>query len=247
MRLLFVADGHSPIACNWIAHFVEAGHEVHLASTFPAAPDLALASATRIPLTFSGLATARGEVDEGSVAEPARVGTFVRGARGLGLRGFLRHWLGPLTIPPAARRLRRLIDQVRPDLVHALRIPLEGMLAAASRPTAPLLLSVWGNDFTLHAAASPLMARGTRLALRRAAGLHVDCRRDLRLAGEGGYPAGRAPSVGPGTGGAGAAGRRAERWARRRGLEAAAHPLPPLSPLDMAAAFRRALVAVSPS
>src|SRR3989304_3590607 len=25
MRLLFVADGHSPIACNWIAHFVGGG------------------------------------------------------------------------------------------------------------------------------------------------------------------------------------------------------------------------------
>jgi hypothetical protein len=46
VRILFVADGHSPIARNWIAHFVEAGHEVHLASTFPTGPDLPLASIT---------------------------------------------------------------------------------------------------------------------------------------------------------------------------------------------------------
>ncbi len=46
------------------------------------------------------------------------------------LRTALRQWLGPLTLPGAARQLRLLIDQVQPDLVHAMRIPYEGMLAA---------------------------------------------------------------------------------------------------------------------
>ncbi len=36
MRLIFVADGRSPIAINWISGFAAAGHEVHLVSTFPA-------------------------------------------------------------------------------------------------------------------------------------------------------------------------------------------------------------------
>jgi glycosyltransferase involved in cell wall biosynthesis len=317
MRLLFVADGHSPIATNWIAHFVEAGHEVHLASTFPAAPDLPLASITLIPLTLSGLAAGRAEEDEGSAftSRATEASVLVRGARGLRLRVFLRHWLGPLTIPPAARRLRRLIERLRPELVHALRVPLEGMLAAAAEPPMRLLLSVWGNDFTLHAPASPLMARRTRLALRRADGLHTDCRRDLHLAGQWGFVAGRPSVVLPGNGGvrrelffsgrwdagpvsppiaealssipqespviinprgfrayvrqdaffrglpqvvsgcpgvhvicpAMAGEPPAERWVRRLSLQGIVHLLPPLSPSDMAAAFRRSTVAVSPS
>jgi len=44
MRLLFIADGRSPIALNWISHFVESGHEVHLVSTFPCQQKLDLAS-----------------------------------------------------------------------------------------------------------------------------------------------------------------------------------------------------------
>jgi len=40
MRLLFVADGRSPIALNWAAHFVQARHEVHWVSTYPCHIDL---------------------------------------------------------------------------------------------------------------------------------------------------------------------------------------------------------------
>ena len=54
MRLLFVVDGRSPISMNWISYFVETGHEVHLASTFPCEPDLSLTSLTFIPVAFSG-------------------------------------------------------------------------------------------------------------------------------------------------------------------------------------------------
>ncbi|NJN44014.1 MAG: hypothetical protein HC806_04330 [Anaerolineae bacterium] len=54
MKILFVADGRSPIALNWIKHFTQTGHEVHLVSTFPCQPDLKLASLHIIPVAFSG-------------------------------------------------------------------------------------------------------------------------------------------------------------------------------------------------
>lgn len=117
------------------------------------------------------------------------------------VRAFVRHWLGPLTLPAAGRRLRKRILDLRPDLVHALRIPYEGMLAAAAAPAAPLLVSVWGNDFTWHAPASPAMRTWTRRVLGGAAALHVDCRRDARLAREWGYPAGRPVLLLPTNGG----------------------------------------------
>jgi hypothetical protein len=47
--------------------------------------------------------------------------------------------------------LTALIDELRPDLVHAMRLPYEGFMAAAAVHSRPLLLSIWGNDFTLFA------------------------------------------------------------------------------------------------
>jgi glycosyltransferase involved in cell wall biosynthesis len=190
MKLLFVADGRSPIALNWIRHFVESGHEVHLASTVPCSPDLPLASVSVIPLNPGGMGR-RGSAP----------GKGIGGARGIGLRNVLRHWLGPLMVLGARDRLRQLVSRLGPDLVHGMRIPLEGMLTAEAAVGRPVVLSVWGNDFTLHAPASPLMSGMTRRAVRRAWAIHVDCHRDLRLARVWGFPQAKPYLVAPGNGG----------------------------------------------
>ncbi len=174
MRLLFVADGRSPIALSWISYFVEAGHQVHLVSTYPCDHDPRLVSYHVVPVAFSRLAGA----GKGASASQGRL----RGAAVVRVRTLLRQWLGPLTLPGAVPALRALYNQIQPDLVHAMRIPYEGMLSALANPPSPLLISVWGNDFTLHATSNPLLARYTRLALRRTDALHADCQRDVRLA-----------------------------------------------------------------
>lgn len=189
MRILFVADGRSPIALNWIRYFTEAGEQVHLASTFACRPGLALEGLDFVPVAFS----AAKRPTEGAARAPS--------ARALRLRATIRHHLGPLTVRRAAARLQQVVRRVRPDLIHALRIPYEGMLAAQAGSEAPLLVSVWGNDFTLHAGASPLMRRLTRQTMHAAAALHADCRRDVRLAEAWGFPPGRPALVVPGNGG----------------------------------------------
>ena len=187
MRLLYVADGRSPIALAWLEHFAAGGHEVHLVSTRPCAPRIDLASLSIVSIgPGSGQRTG---------AAPSR------SRRRLALLTALRHWVGPLAVRRAAPVLERRIEEVRPDLVHALRIPFEGMLAAAARPKAPLLISVWGNDFTLHAPSTPLMRSSTRRALACADALHADCRRDVRLAAAWGLRGGRPTLTLPGNGG----------------------------------------------
>jgi glycosyltransferase involved in cell wall biosynthesis len=126
---------------------------------------------------------------------------WLMGAGSMRLRASVRHWLGPATIMPAARRLRAILADRRPDLVHALRLPMEGMLAASADPACPLMISLWGNDLTLHAPAAPGMRRLTRSALRRADGLHADSRRDIRLAANWGFAVERPTAVLPGNGG----------------------------------------------
>src|SRR5512134_2975173 len=160
MRILFVADGSSPIAQNWIRYFVEARAEVYLASTFACSLDFPIQGLEIIPVAFSAFKK-----------ETQRPGTA--SARTLGLRTTLRRWLGPLTLHRAAQRLRGLIERVKPDLVHAMRIPYEGMMAADAYTGIPLLVSTWGNDFTLHASSTRLMSHYTRWTLQIAEALHA--------------------------------------------------------------------------
>ena len=150
MKLLFIADGRSPIAWNWLCYFINAGHDVHLVSTFPCEPQPGLASFEVIPVAMSEFG---GQGD----GESNGKGKYLRQFLPVGLRTLLRQWLGPLTLTPATKQLQEVIEQIRPDLIHAMRIPYEGMLAALAvqrirnEKKVPLLTSVWGNDFTLHA------------------------------------------------------------------------------------------------
>jgi glycosyltransferase involved in cell wall biosynthesis len=189
MRLLFVADGRSPTARNWIQYWTARGDEVHLASTFPCDPIPHLAGLEVVPVAFSG----RGA--------PVTSAAPARDARLISLRQTIRHWLGPLTIHRAAQRLRAIVERVQPDLVHALRIPYEGMLAANAGLYVPLIVSVWGNDFTLHAPSTPLMRHHTHWTMLATDALHADCERDIRLAREWGLVPSKPILVSPGNGG----------------------------------------------
>jgi glycosyltransferase involved in cell wall biosynthesis len=194
MRLLFVADGRSPIALNWMQYFADRGDEVFLASTFACQPTLKLSGLEIVPVAFSGVKSAS--------AASSRPRSRLWGASTLQLRIVLRQWLGPLTISRAARRLRGVIERVKPDLVHAMRIPYEGMLAAdAVAGLTPLLVSVWGNDFTLHAPSTPLMRHYTEWTLKVADALHADCQRDIRLGKQWGFSVNKPTLVAPGSGG----------------------------------------------
>lgn len=189
MRLLIVADGRSPFARTWIGHLVDR-HEIHLLSSFACERLPGLASMDVFRVAFSQTRAS----PSGSVQPPG-------GARAIKLRAWIRHWLGPLTLPGSAKKVAQSVSEIAPDVVHAMRIPYEGMVAAQAALQAPLLVSVWGNDFTLHAPASPGMAWFTRLTMRRTDALHTDCRRDLRLAQRWGFKEGKPSIVVPGNGG----------------------------------------------
>lgn len=196
MRLLFIADGRSPIALNWIEYFLVRGDEVHLISTYPCKTDERLASCSIVPVGFSGLKA--GQLASESNAQNR---TGIWGTKVVGLRTKIRQWLGPFTVKTAAQKVHTLVEEVRPQLIHAMRIPFEGMIAAQARLNAPLLVSIWGNDFTLHARSNPWMGQLTRSALRQVDALHSDCYRDLKLAQNWGYDVNKPGLVVPGAGG----------------------------------------------
>jgi len=115
----------------------------------------------------------------------------------------VRFSAGWIDVPRHASRLRGLIAHINPDVVHAMRIPFEGLLAsqALMGNPVPLVLSVWGNDFTYFAAKYPMIRRLTVRALARADGLHTDCNRDQQLGFGYGFHRDRPATVLPGAGG----------------------------------------------
>jgi len=76
----------------------------------------------------------------------------------------------------------------RPDCVHALRVPFEGVAATRASRYWPSAISIWGSDLARQAPAHPRLAKATRQALLRAGALHADCRRDIALARQWGVP-----------------------------------------------------------
>ena len=203
MKLLYIVDAHSPIALNWISHFIQGGHEVHIASTFPCLPVVGAASLDIIPVAMSG--------NYGAPEGERGRNSLVRRLIPVTLRTKIRQMIAPWTFPGAANVLRRLIKDIQPDLIHAMRIPFEGMVASMAmrgmdetgrgKKRAPLLISVWGNDFTLHARSTTGMDSFTREALRACDALHTDCQRDLRMASDLGFAASKPSIVLPGGGG----------------------------------------------
>jgi glycosyltransferase involved in cell wall biosynthesis len=75
------------------------------------------------------------------------------------------------------------------------------MLAAALPKEIPLIVSIWGNDLTMHAKTSKSMALRTRDALDRADGLMADADCDIQLAKKMGLRESIPNIVVPGSGG----------------------------------------------
>jgi glycosyltransferase involved in cell wall biosynthesis len=85
-------------------------------------------------------------------------------------------------------RLAAEIERHRPDVVHALRIPYEGLIALGIPNSPPVVVSTWGSDFVPMAAEDPLLSAWIRRLLPRAAGLQTDSLLDVDRAHAYGLP-----------------------------------------------------------
>lgn len=204
MHICYVADARSPIAKNWISHFVARRDRVTIVTSYPSSSDEI--PGTRIiefPFWLSSLSrpqcTDNGSQKVSHIRD--RLLQNLRGGKIQATSHSVRTLIAPFDVLRKARTLSALLDDLQPDLVHAMRLPFEGYLAAAAVKRAPLLLSVWGNDFTLFANRNRRLAALTSSALQRADGLHCDCNRDLNLAFAGGFPRNKPWRVLPGNGG----------------------------------------------
>ena len=236
MRLLYIADGRSAIALNWIDYFIKQTNEVHLVSTFPCQRIDGLASLEVIPVALS-------DMSQQASGNGSRAEQMLRGLIPVTLRTRIRQMIAPFSFSKAAQILADVIWRIQPELVHAMRIPYEGIIAAeaiqrltdrealGSKP--PLLISVWGNDFTLHANSTRRLAETTRRVLQVCDGLHTDCQRDQRLANDWGFSEAKPRVVLPGGGGVRMElfhADEARQQADARGLKEETHPITIINP-----------------
>jgi len=84
--------------------------------------------------------------------------------------------------------LQAEVSNFQPDVVHAMRVPFEGITAGLLRDDTPLVVSIWGNDFTYHAASSPIIRKLTTRLMARISCLHVDAEVDRHRAHTHGMP-----------------------------------------------------------
>ena len=172
------------------------GYEISLVSTFHCDPQNELKNYACLPIAFSRFSSGQPTTKAGSGSKDKN---WIRRLTP-GLQT-LRYYLGPLTILRYLRAYQKLVHTWQPDLVHALRIPFEGMLASFTPYEIPFVVATWGNDLTLHARGSLLMRWFTRRTLKRATGITSDTHRDIELALRWGLAAKAHSLVVPGSGG----------------------------------------------
>jgi hypothetical protein len=200
VHIMVVADGRSPITAHWVEGLLALKHEVTLVSTYPCVQLPGVLNTHVIPVAFANFGGSQVSTNpSGKPVIPSGLQPAVKRARSLFLSG--RYLLGPLTLLKYGNQFRSLVAGCKPDIVHALRIPFEAMLASYAPADVPLAVSVWGNDLTLHARGSPWMGALSRRTLKRANALMADASRDIRLGYQWGFQKGKPTLVVPGAGG----------------------------------------------
>jgi glycosyltransferase involved in cell wall biosynthesis len=201
-HILLIADGRSAITKRWIDMLHSLDFRVSLVSTYPLTLKMDVEKIFILPVAFS---SAGDESNKSSPNDPNNQSrknwkkSLIQHARPIAMS--VRYLLGPTTLSKYQHQLLAIISEIKPDLVHALRIPYEGMLAKITPQEIPLLVSVWGNDFTLHANANRKMKDLTEQVMQRANGVLADVYRDINLAQQWGFSENKPALVVPGAGG----------------------------------------------
>ncbi len=179
MRICFIADVRSAIARNWIRYFPAHGHEVHVLAT-NLSEDSAIPGATvqgLVPVSKSQPAIA--ESASGLSGAKFRFDpSTLWGRTAFSVRNQI---VRPAKCILLTRRARALVRSIDPDILHALRIPIEGELGAMLG-VHPFVASIWGNDLTLYAAHSLVHRTLTRRTLTQIDGLLSDTDVDIQRA-----------------------------------------------------------------
>lgn len=178
MKILVYADFRSPHAQGWIKGLTATGIDVIAVS--------------------SELSNMDGIIDPHDKATEMRQAFTSRSKSNGSLLRKIRKHLTRIQLIHSVVQVYRgrqrgafLQDQVRlhrPDLIHALRLPYEGISTLSSIRDVPVVVSTWGQDFTSQAKYDPLLRIWYHRLLKKAAGFMADEEDDITRARKYGLP-----------------------------------------------------------
>jgi Glycosyl transferase 4-like/Glycosyl transferases group 1 len=178
LRILFVGYADSIHTARWTAQLEGLGWDLHLFGSTHAKPNRELRGVTVHRLLESPLSRA-------SVTQKAIQWPLPRGETRVATM------LERMDRFSAPARLARLIDELRPDIVHSLEMQLGGYLTSQARqrcvsPFPTWIYSSWGSDL-FYFGRIPQHQQRIRDVLTHCDYLITDCHRDVQLAREHGF------------------------------------------------------------
>ena len=201
MRLVVVAGADSPHTRRWLGQLRGLGWDIHLVSAYEGGVEAGLRDVT----VYSWLAPMERSYRPDGLSSSVRLVSLSnfdwRWPRDSVQASDLLHrvrWL-----PSPAERLARLLQRLRPDVVHSLEMQHAAYLTLAARRLCadfpPWIYSCWGSDLYWF---GRLAEHRPRIAavLAGCDYLMADCERDVALARRHGF-AGEVLGVFPGPGG----------------------------------------------
>lgn len=172
MKVLLYADFRSPHAKGWRSGLISAGIEVLAVSSEPA-DDVEIVSPS------DSVSRARQSyVHSGR----QRRGILRSVVRRLSAVQIFHSMIQVVREKSRKQHLLRSIDSFKPDLIHALRLPYEGIIALSAGSKVPVVVSSWGSDFVPQARQDPILRAWLRKYLSSADGYQYDSPADLERA-----------------------------------------------------------------
>ena len=191
LRLLFVAFADSIHTARWTSQLTGLGWDLHIFAVTHRPPGPELRGVTVHRLVESP--RSRSEAPQRAIHWPLSRGDTR-----------LTQWLERTQHYSPASRLARVIDSVKPHIVHSLEMQNGAYLTLEARrrmraPFPPWIYSCWGSDL-YHFGRQPQHAARIREVLSHCNYLFTDCQRDVLLARDYGF-AGELLGIYPGGGG----------------------------------------------
>ena len=206
MKICFIADGNSIHARRWIEYFCKPENEVHIVSTTyctrPVAGaivhNLIAIGEGSVEIDGIGIKESTPAAESQSKPSISRIGRLV--PQRVQQSELFRIAYLLYTVFKFKDKAKAVIVKLQPDIVHCLRLPIEGYLGGLVGYR-PLALSTWGNDMVYSARKYAICRWLTKKAMSRADLYFSDSLRDKYIAEAFDFSPSSPVSVMPATGG----------------------------------------------
>jgi glycosyltransferase involved in cell wall biosynthesis len=202
MKICFIADANSIHARRWIEYFCESENEVHILSTRYCPTPLARATIHNLSkFKYGERATDGIGINEGlspAKQSRSRIGRLVLVRAKESERAPLAYFLYQSF--RLKGKAEAIIKKLQPDLIHCIRLPLEGYIGGLIGYR-PLALTTWGNDMVYFAQKSRLCRWLTKKAMSQVDLYFADSLRDKYIAELYGFSPSSLTIITPVTGG----------------------------------------------